>query len=61
MVMVTIAGFKNNGGSIEGEIFALWPYSLSGRPATEDPFYAFKASTDSDTMYLHGQRLMEER
>jgi Reverse transcriptase (RNA-dependent DNA polymerase) len=53
MVMATVAGFKSNGSQIEGEIFCLEAMFPDGKVGNEHPLYAFKASTDPDTMYLH--------
>jgi Reverse transcriptase (RNA-dependent DNA polymerase) len=53
MVMATLIGFKNNGSSIEGEIFCLEALFPDGKVGNEDPLYEFKATSDPDTMYLH--------
>jgi hypothetical protein len=53
MVMATIAGFKNNGSLVEGELFCLEALFPDNKIGLKDPHYAFKASTDPDTMYLH--------
>jgi hypothetical protein len=44
--MATIAGFKNNGGLIEGEIFCLVVLFPDGKICNKDLLYEFKASTN---------------
>jgi hypothetical protein len=46
VTMATVAGIKNNGGSIEGEIFCLVVLFPDGKVCNKDPLYAFKASTN---------------
>ena len=52
-MQVMMAEVKETSTTIEGEIFCLEAMFPTRQDMDQDPLYAFKASADNDTMYLH--------